>query len=125
VAGDPVAHRYVVHISDTGLLAQRARSATDFSADGRVMPPSAPTDAAASSSNSGGGSSSRGCCVPGRRCSHQYRFDCELGDVWTDVSGVDRISGLMTSLLDGNVAPRKPCRKATTSVQPSTEAAVR
>lgn len=124
LSADAMTHRYVVHISDTGLLAQRARSATDFTADGRVIPPNGTGHVTSDAGAGSGGAGGRNGVLPGRRSSHLFRFDCELGDVWSDVTGVDRISNLMTSLLDGMMTPRRPHRKAMTNAQQPSEAAV-
>jgi len=86
VQSDPVSHRYVVHISDTGLLnaPTRARSATDLGSDGRVIPPSSPPVPGGLGLAADGGRGSPG--GTRRGSSHQYRFDCELGDVWTELT---------------------------------------
>lgn len=103
VQSDPVSHRYVVHISDTGLLAPtRARSATDLGSDGRVIPPSPTSPAGAGFGPDGRGSPSTGT----RRSSHQYRFDCELGDVWTELT-TSTSSGAALALATTHRAPRR------------------
>jgi len=106
-----VSHRYVVHISDTGLLAPtRARSATDLGSDGRVIPPS-PT----SPGGGGLGPDGRGSPTTGtRRSTHQYRFDCELGDVWTELTS-STSSGAALALATTYRVPRRTANMSMTS----------
>jgi len=105
---EPVSHRYVVHISDTGLLAPtRARSATDLGSDGRVIPPS-PT-------STPGAADGRGSPATGaRRSSHQYRFECELGDVWTELT-TPTLSGAALALASSHRVPRRATATASTA----------
>jgi len=92
-----------VHISDTGLLAPtRARSATDLGSDGRVIPPSPTSPAGPGLGLDGRGSPTTGT----RRSSHQYRFDCELGDVWTELTA-STSSGAALALATTHRAPRR------------------
>jgi len=117
VQSDPVSHRYVVHISDTGLLAPtRARSATDLGSDGRVIPPSP----CGGGGGAGLGADGRGSPTTGsRRSSHQYRFDCELGDVWTELT-TSTLSGAALALATTHRAPRRTAAATCTSTASST-----
>jgi len=116
VQPEPVSHRYVVHISDTGLLAPtRARSATDLGSDGRVIPPSSTCGGAGGLGPEGG----RGSPMTGsRRSSHQYRFDCELGDVWTELT-TSTSSGAALALATTHRVPRRTAATTSTSVSAS------
>ena len=116
VQSDPVSHRYVVHISDTGLLAPtRARSATDLGSDGRVIPPSPTSPAGVGLGLDGRGSPTTGA----RRSSHQYRFDCELGDVWTELT-TSTSSGAALALATTHRTPRRTTATSTTSSSANT-----
>ena len=116
VQSDPVSHRYVVHISDTGLLAPtRARSATDLGSDGRVIPPSPTSPAGPALGADGRGSPTTG----SRRSSHQYRFDCELGDVWTELT-TSTSSGAALALATTHRTPRRAIATSTITATTNT-----